>query len=298
MFQTPAVVNLIVQKINTKVHRERNYKHADALRSWKPTDGNCNAEQSNPLVDSESETDPHHIPSATDYDFLDDTTPPKQQNQLFTQEYPPVSENQQTREQLTNNVNIVEQQTSSPTAFEESVVLKCQDANGEPTVSVPTTGDQQQPVEDDAQLEIISPTTPAPRSVETTIEVHQGIPIPSTANNIAHPPSEYEYPQQHYTSYPRPAPRIHDTYVQRPILLPAHVRNNYQLPSEPRPQLNFPTNSVSQLFSISRHCYPNCASQQTFLIPPPPSIPLQPMPCAGTINNCKQRRFKRFIFHI
>ncbi|KRZ17519.1 hypothetical protein T11_8558 [Trichinella zimbabwensis] len=262
---------------------------------------NCNSEQSNPLVDSESETDPRHIPFATDYDFLDDTTPPKQQNQLFTQEYLPGSENEQTHEQLTNNVNIVEQQTSSPTAFEESVVLKCKDGNDEleqPTVSVAITADQEQPVEDDGQLEIISPTTLAPHSVETTVEVHQGIPIPSTANDIAYKPSQYEYPQQHYTSYPRPAPRIHNTYVQRPILLPAQVRNNYQLPSAPRSQLNFPTNSVSQLFSISQHCYPNCGSQQTFLIPPPPSIPLQPIPCGGTINNCKQRRFKRFIFHI
>ncbi|KAL1240638.1 Stabilin-2 [Trichinella spiralis] len=49
---------------------------------------NSNSEQSNPLVNSE--TDSRHIPSATDYDFVDDTTPPKQQNQLFTQDsHPP-----------------------------------------------------------------------------------------------------------------------------------------------------------------------------------------------------------------
>ncbi|KRZ80385.1 hypothetical protein T10_8271 [Trichinella papuae] len=273
---TPVMVNLIVQKTYKKaeqVHRQWNEKHPDALQSWKSTDEeemytfiglliivgilfkNCNSEQSNPLVDSETETDPRHIPSATDYDFLDDTTPPKQQNQLFTQEYLPVSENEQTHEQLTNNVNKIEQQTSSPTVFEESVVLKCKDGNDELEQPRPITADQEQPVEDDGQLEIISPTTLAPHSVETTVEVHQGIPIPSTANDIAYPPSQYEYPQQHYTSYPRPAPRIHNTYVQRPILLPAQVTNNYQLPSAPRSQLNFPTNSVSQLFSISQHCY-------------------------------------------
>ncbi|KRZ88412.1 hypothetical protein T08_2705 [Trichinella sp. T8] len=266
---------------------------------------NSSSEQSNPLVNSE--TDSRHIPYATDYDFVDDTTPPKQQNQLFTQDYnPPVSENQQTHEQLTNNVNIPEQQIPSTTTFEESVVLKCKDDDDDdkqPTVSHATTADQEQPAEDDGQLETISPTTLAPpHSVETTVEVHQGIPIPSTANDIPYPPpSKYGY-----TSYPRPrpeieyqpAPQIHNTYVPRPILSPAQVRNNYQLPSALRPQMNFPTNSVSQLFSITQDCYPNCGSQQSFLIPPPPSIPLQPIPCGGTLNNCKQRRFKRFIFHV
>ncbi|KAL1240637.1 Angiomotin-like protein [Trichinella spiralis] len=103
-------------------------------------------------------------------------------------------------------------------------------------------------------------------------------PSPST-NDIPYlPPSKYGY-----TSYPRPRPEIE--YQPAP-----QIHNT--------PQLNFPTNSVSQLFSITQDCYPNCGSQQLFLIPPPPSIPPQPIPCGGTLDNCKQRRFKRFIFHV
>ncbi|KRZ15788.1 hypothetical protein T11_2341, partial [Trichinella zimbabwensis] len=283
-----------------------------------------------PLADSE--TDPNHVPAPTDYDFVDDNQPPREQNKLFREAHISVM-----HEQIINNQN----ENKIPAVSEEPAVLRCEE-NGDElhAPQIQTTENQQ-------QFDTVSPWLPTPTTdsgeppstepeeiilrckdndeletteeikiteeIKTSPEATEKQQISDTAAGNQHeeiilrcvdedvpqtqpPPTEKNDDQQR-EFYPRPCS------VQLQQVFPAPA--TYAQPSttdvyrpEIRAQRNNARVSVSQLFTINQDCYPNCVSSSNFILSPPPSLPSQSEPCYSTTEEYKLKRLKRFIFNL
>ncbi|KRX24444.1 hypothetical protein T07_12893, partial [Trichinella nelsoni] len=262
-----------------------------------------------PLADSE--TDPNHVPAPTDYDFVDDNQPPREQNQLFRGAHISVMP-----EQIINNQNgniipavlrceengddapqceTVSPSLPTPTTTEppwtepEEIILRCKDddqletTEEIKTTEIPKTTEKQQ----------ISDTLAENQHEKVTLrcldeDVPQTLPPPTERNNDADQQREF-YPRpcsvQSQQVFPAPA-----TYV------PPSATDAYK--PEIRAQRNDARVSVSQLFTINQECYPNCVSSSNFILSPPPSLPSHSKPCYSATEECKLKRLKRFIFNL
>ncbi|KRZ24901.1 hypothetical protein T4B_10297 [Trichinella pseudospiralis] len=280
-----------------------------------------------PLADSE--TDPNHVPAPTDYDFVDDDQPPREQNKLFREEHISVIP-----EQIINNQN----ENKIPAVSEEPAVLRCEENCDElHAPEIQTTENQQ-------QFDTISPCSPTPTTdsgkppsgepeeiilrckdndeLETTEEIkttevpeatekqqisdiaagnkHEEVILRCIDEEVSQtqpPPTERNDADQQSEFYPRPCS------VQLQQMFPAPA--TYAQPStidvyrpEIRAQRNNARVSVSQLFTINQDCYPNCVSSSNFILSPPPSLPSQSEPCYSATEECKLKRLKRFIFNL
>ncbi|OUC47609.1 hypothetical protein D917_00112 [Trichinella nativa] len=261
-----------------------------------------------PLADSE--TDPNHVPAPTDYDFVDDNQPPREQNQLFRGARISVMP-----EQIINNQNgniipavlrceengddapqceAVSPSLPTPTTTEppctepEEIILRCEDddqletTEEIKTTEIPKTTEKQQICDTLAENQREKVTL---RCIDE--DVPETLPPPTERNNADQQTEFYPRPCSVQSQQVFPAPA---TYV------PPSTTDAYK--PEIRAQRNDARVSVSQLFTINQECYPNCVPSGNFILSPPPSLPSHSMPCYSATEECKLKRLKRFIFNL
>ncbi|KRY21038.1 hypothetical protein T12_15073, partial [Trichinella patagoniensis] len=267
-----------------------------------------------PLADSE--TDPNHVPAPTDYDFVDDNQPPREQNQLFRGAHISVMP-----EQIINNQN----GNIIPAVSEKAAVLRCEE-NGDdapqceavsPSLPTPTTTEPPctKPeeiilrCEDDDQLETTEkiktteiPKTTEKQQISDTLakNQHEKVTLRCIDEDVSEtlpPPTERNNADQQTEFYPRPCSvQSQQVFPAPATYVPPSTTDAYK--PEIRAQRNDARVSVSQLFTINQECYPNCVSSSNFILSPPPSLPSHSKPCYSATEECKLKRLKRFIFNL